>query len=110
MEQRNSLLKNMAEHRLFDRESIEVWNIQLVDLGHAIFEKRKAFLDEFIPVFQKHYNAIGLEQEEVELEYKSQLHEHSLDKLLEIYRSEEHTSELQSHHDVVCRLLLEKKN
>src|SRR5437667_2933759 len=26
-----------------------------------------------------------------------------------ITRSEEHTSELQSHHDLVCRLLLEKK-
>src|SRR5260221_2605301 len=26
------------------------------------------------------------------------------------YRSEEHTSELQSHSDIVCRLLLEKKN
>src|SRR5437773_5836282 len=25
------------------------------------------------------------------------------------HRSEEHTSELQSHHDLVCRLLLEKK-
>src|SRR5437773_3485974 len=39
------------------------------------------------------------------------------DKLCHIYptcaefffRSEEHTSELQSHHDLVCRLLLEKK-
>src|SRR5260221_4995911 len=27
-----------------------------------------------------------------------------------IMRSEEHTSELQSHSDLVCRLLLEKKN
>src|SRR5437773_9373232 len=27
----------------------------------------------------------------------------------EAIRSEEHTSELQSHHDLVCRLLLEKK-
>src|SRR5438132_9457095 len=27
----------------------------------------------------------------------------------EIWRSEEHTSELQSHSDLVCRLLLEKK-
>src|SRR5437667_3298873 len=27
-----------------------------------------------------------------------------------VVRSEEHTSELQSHHDLVCRLLLEKKN
>ena len=32
--------------------------------------------------------------------------EHLLDKL----RSEEHTSELQSHSDLVCRLLLEQKN
>ena len=33
-------------------------------------------------------------------------------KILTYYlakRSEEHTSELQSHHDLVCRLLLEKK-
>src|SRR5438132_2954691 len=28
----------------------------------------------------------------------------------ETSRSEEHTSELQSHSDLVCRLLLEKKN
>src|SRR5260370_27028153 len=27
-----------------------------------------------------------------------------------VYRSEEHTSELQSHLNLVCRLLLEKKN
>src|SRR5437667_3597272 len=29
-------------------------------------------------------------------------------KVLDL-RSEEHTSELQSHHDLVCRLLIEKK-
>src|SRR5438034_4859792 len=29
--------------------------------------------------------------------------------LLRLVRSEEHTSELQSHSDLVCRLLLEKK-
>src|SRR5437667_55395 len=29
---------------------------------------------------------------------------------IDMNRSEEHTSELQSHHDIVCRLLLEKKN
>src|SRR5437667_3385333 len=30
-------------------------------------------------------------------------------RLYDRLRSEEHTSELQSHHDLVCRLLLEKK-
>src|SRR4051812_49880946 len=31
------------------------------------------------------------------------------DELAEVVRSEEHTSELQSHVNLVCRLLLEKK-
>src|SRR5260221_5284616 len=30
-------------------------------------------------------------------------------RVVEITRSEEHTSELQSHSDLVCRLLLEKR-
>src|SRR6266540_5385762 len=32
-----------------------------------------------------------------------------LERRADPHRSEEHTSELQSHHDLVCRLLLEKK-
>src|SRR5437667_3314053 len=37
--------------------------------------------------------------------------EHELDSspAAKDLRSEEHTSELQSHHELVCRLLLEKK-
>src|SRR5436190_16878325 len=34
----------------------------------------------------------------------------TLSKGIGALRSEEHTSELQSHSDLVCRLLLEKKN
>src|SRR5260221_10742922 len=34
----------------------------------------------------------------------------AVDANLRKLRSEEHTSELQSHSDLVCRLLLEKKN
>src|SRR5260221_2317512 len=32
-----------------------------------------------------------------------------IDQLRQLVRSEEHTSELQSHSDLVCRLLLRKK-
>src|SRR5436190_18446542 len=35
--------------------------------------------------------------------------EFTLISLWDSWRSEEHTSELQSHSDLVCRLLLEKK-
>src|SRR5260370_27246737 len=34
---------------------------------------------------------------------------HTLEFIKDQYRSEEHTSELQSHLNLVCRLLLEKK-
>src|SRR5260221_8701684 len=37
------------------------------------------------------------------------LEKDEVDDLRHINRSEEHTSELQSHSDLVCRLLLEKK-
>lgn len=75
LQQRNALLKNMAEHRLFDRESIEVWNEQMVELGQQIYEKRKAYVEEFVPVFQKHYNSIGLQNEKVDVIYRSHLSE-----------------------------------
>src|SRR5260221_7529461 len=37
------------------------------------------------------------------------LYQKDYQQLLVVLRSEEHTSELQSHSDLVCRLLLEKK-
>lgn len=77
LEQRNALLKNMHSHGLFDRESIEVWDAQLIDLGNAIHNERKAFLADFIPVFIKHYNQIGLLEDNVSLSYKSHLNEGS---------------------------------
>src|SRR5436190_16747649 len=37
------------------------------------------------------------------------IHQDVADEFQDTSRSEEHTSELQSHSDLVCRLLLEKK-
>ncbi len=84
LEQRNALLKNMAEHQLFDPETIEVWDYQLIELGERIYKVRSEFVQEFIPVFQKHYNTIGLENENVEVIYRSQVSEHSMSELLEL--------------------------
>src|SRR5690242_21624170 len=39
----------------------------------------------------------------------SQTQREALERLIGAFRSEEHTSELQSHVNLVCRLLLEKK-
>lgn len=73
LEQRNALLKNMHEHRLFDAESMEPWNLQLVEVGNRIFVKRKAFAEQFIPFFQDFYQNISSGSEVVSFSYKSQL-------------------------------------
>ncbi|MEN9699186.1 MAG: hypothetical protein RLZZ301_384 [Bacteroidota bacterium] len=83
LEQRNAVLRNMFEHRLFDADSIEVWDAQLIPCGTYIYEKRKAFLDEFIPVFQRFYQQIGQDAEQVEIQYRSQLSEASFAELLQ---------------------------
>jgi DNA replication and repair protein RecF len=92
----------MYEQRLFDRESIEVWNDQMSRIGTAIHQKRKHFLEEFIPVFQERYNYIGLEEEEVHLEYRSQLNEMSFDDLLKAFEKKDaitHYSNGGTHKD-----------
>ncbi len=73
LDQRNALLKNMADFGFFNRESIEVWDAQLVTYGQRIFSARSAFLEEFIGVFQKYYDDLSDQKETVGLEYKSHL-------------------------------------
>lgn len=102
LEQRNALLKNMFQHGLFDRESIEVWNEQLVTVGNQIHLKRKVFIEEFIPVFQERYNYIGLETEEVHISYRSQLNDTSFEQLLTDYERKDaltHYSNAGTHKD-----------
>src|SRR5207249_9554228 len=66
---------------------------------------------EKLPFLRSRDRALGLIHLECELlrdESRDAFH-HSLTRALAASRSEEHTSELQSRFDLVCRLLLEKK-
>ena len=49
-------------------------------------------------------------REAIAMEAQSKMRSFNLKEQELQLRSEEHTSELQSHSDLVCRLLLEKKN
>ncbi|WP_324721452.1 DNA replication/repair protein RecF [Salinimicrobium sp. HB62] len=73
--QRNSLLKYFAANNSFDRDTLSVYDMQLEELGNILFRKRKAFLETFIPIFQKRYTTISNGREEVSISYKSQLDE-----------------------------------
>lgn len=82
LNQRNALLKNMHEHRLFDLESIEIWDIQMSKLGNEIHRIRSEFLTSFIPIFKKFYSEIAIEEENVKIAYRSQLNESDFSQLL----------------------------
>lgn len=75
LQQRNALLKRFQEMRIFEQESIDVWDVQLVEHGMNIYEKRQRFLNDFIPVFQKYFDLISDRKEEIHIAYKSQLSE-----------------------------------
>ncbi len=82
LQQRNALLKYFAANRVFDNETLEIYNEQLATFGSKIYEKRKTFLEEFIPIFNRYYQDISNSSEEVQLVYESQLENQDLLSLL----------------------------
>lgn len=80
---RNTLLRQFDESGFFDALMLEIYTPQLVATGQRIYHKRKAFLDAFLPVFNRFYNEISENREEVSIIYQSQLHNADPQKLLD---------------------------
>lgn len=80
--QRNALLKRHQELRIFQPEEIEIWDIQLLELGNFIYKKRKEFLVDFLPNFQKYFQYLSNGKEEISIDFQSQLNEKPFDELL----------------------------
>lgn len=81
--QRNALLKYFALNHVFETDTLSIYNEQLNQLGKAIFEKRKSFLADFIPIFNQYHQDITNSAETVQLVYQSDLFEHDTLTLLE---------------------------
>ena len=75
LRQRNATLKQFAERRYTDYDYLAVLDELLLPPGAAISAARTVFLEEFVPVFQRHYAQLTDEAEAVGLEYRSQLTE-----------------------------------
>ncbi len=80
--QRNRLLKKFAEIRSFEEESLELWDIQLIQHGKKVHEARIEFIENFIPIFQKYYTFISESRDVVGLDYISQLNTHNFQEEL----------------------------
>jgi DNA replication and repair protein RecF len=79
---RNALLKQVAVSRKLDVTLLQILDEQLIHSGNKIFEKRKQFLLNFIPLFDKHYSYLTDHAEEVSLIYQSQLNTQDFSVLL----------------------------
>lgn len=66
--QRNALLKMEPP---CDTEILSLWEEQMAIEGEFIYQRRQKYIDEFIPIFQRYYNLIAQDHEQVSLSYIS---------------------------------------
>ena len=73
IKQRNAVLKHMSNERRFNNSTLDLYDEQIVPISKQLFEKRKSFLDDLLPVFCAYYHKISGNNDEVNIEYKSHL-------------------------------------
>ena len=77
LKQRNALLKSEMPT---DESLFEIWEEQMVAHGRYIYERRKKFIVEFIPIFQEFYTFISGGNEQISLAYLSQYDKYDVKK------------------------------
>ena len=68
LQQRNTMLKAEEEP---DPEVIGLWEEQMAATGELIYQKRDSFVKEMVPIFQRFYEQISGNKEQVSLNYLS---------------------------------------
>ncbi len=108
LSQRNHLLKQFAQNQSFDRDSIEVWDDQLISYGMIIHQKRMEFIKKLTPIFQNYYQFVSSEKETVQLNYRSQITDLDFSELirqsLDKDRAVQHTTVGIHRDDLVFQL------
>ncbi len=80
--QRNSLLKNAAETGQLDMVLLETLNGQLTENGQPIYSYRKKLMNELLPEIIKLYNHLAQNNDQIDIQYQSQLDQDSFENLL----------------------------
>jgi len=83
IQQRNQLLKQNLLGEKVDLSLLQIYNNQLIPLGNYIFDKRKQFVLDILPDFQKYYQTLSDGNEAVSLVYQSQLFDFDFEKGLQ---------------------------
>lgn len=80
LQQRNALLKMEEEP---DASLLDIWEREMARNGEILFQKRSAFIEEFIPYFQRIYQNISGGNETVTLNYISHCQRGSLLEIIQ---------------------------
>ncbi|HYF29975.1 MAG TPA: DNA replication and repair protein RecF [Chitinophagaceae bacterium] len=83
LQQRNGLLKSFAEQRRTDQQLLDVLNVQLGRPAAFIFNRRRDFLYDFVPIVRQYYREISGEDYLIDVIYESQLLKQDFKELLE---------------------------
>lgn len=75
--ERNRLLKNNP-----DETMLGIYDMQLIEHGTKIHDRRREFAERLQPVVAEYYRILSDDREQVELHYKSELNERPFDELL----------------------------
>lgn len=73
LSQRNRLLKDFQMHGRYDEEMLKIYDDQMVPPAGRIYSRRNEYTNKMIPIFRRYYSLIAPENEEVDLQYQSQL-------------------------------------
>jgi DNA replication and repair protein RecF len=93
LEQRNALLRNFYANRLYEAETLEVWNYQLTAPCKYIYAKRVEFINRFLPIFKEYYAFISSNKEDIQIEYSSQLNESSIEELFNKFNEKDRATQ-----------------
>lgn len=83
LQQRNALLKTGNP----PLDLLDVYDSQLAACGQAVYIKRKEVATELFPCIENHYKSLSNGNEPIQWEYKSSLHEYTLEQILKKNRN-----------------------
>lgn len=90
LDQRNKLLKQFYEDRHWDESSIVIWDEQLVRHGQVLYDGRKEFLKEFLPLFSEYFSWITNSSENAVLQYETKSEIPLAQQLMEARQSDKY--------------------
>ncbi len=77
--QRNGWLKMEAVQPTLNSHALDYYNHQLAHTGQYLYQRRNAFLEQFIPLLNNYYKELSAGRETIAIQYSSDLHEQPLD-------------------------------